>query len=194
MTGRAPLFTWIVSAGISIVIMLVLTKRALLVSLDPSQRESLFVMFLQLVIIVAGNATITTMLIIKGVRLEAGDYWIVGAASLALAVMGSLALVGKLRLTSNWAKCWYTISLKAWPQICQAVPLAFGGGGLHPIAVGALFLQGSTRFYPALQAWHKETPVGGRQTHTTVMVSTGADLASIIILIICQCIGWSGGL
>ncbi|HEX6258712.1 MAG TPA: hypothetical protein VFZ48_04485 [Candidatus Saccharimonadales bacterium] len=188
--GRSPLIAWMISAGIAVVIMFIMTLDAL----NNAPRQALFELhglLLQLGVILVGNAAVVTLQLLQGVQWQPLDTVIV-----CMAISGALVVIalGKSRshpIASPWPRCGLTLSLKCLPQLFQAWPLLFVNGGLHLFAVVALFAQGILRFWPAAKARRQAE---GAVAQEALFVATAVDLLTIVVVCACYGVGVAGWL
>ncbi|HET9411564.1 MAG TPA: hypothetical protein VFO38_01850, partial [Candidatus Saccharimonadales bacterium] len=210
LEGRSPLLSWMVLAETACVIMLILATQQLAklaathteaisdaagLSAARSKTASLIVQFS---LIIAGNTLAVVLIFAEDLKWLSADWLnvIVAAACMSpLVVFEVLRRINAswrwlkamgpfleaLRWSKPWAKCWYVLALKAFPQATQTVVVFSGAGRVDIWGVVFLCLLGAFRLYEAwgVRKVDKKSPVA-----RALLVSTVADFVTMSALFV----------
>lgn len=168
LNKQAPLFSWMVLAETAVIIMLILTlqrfgelvaHRAGVRIDETGARGKIASLILQFLVILVGNTFVVWLMWREGVVWKTGDWVNVITAAFALSPLPffavlrqcgvSWAWLEKLRWNAPWAKCWYVMALKVFPQVVQAVVIFNGGGRVDFLGVILLAILGFVRLLDA---------------------------------------------
>jgi len=177
--GRGPLMSWMISAEIAIFMITWLTWDVFRQS-EGRQRDQIGLLLFQFLLIIVGNTTIVIMQVVRGMTLKPWDIIIFRIDLAGLYVLALCMALGWLKPKSAWAKCWYSVALKAMPQVVQAIWVFSGKGTLDKLGAVLLVVQATGRFAPPVLAYIRE----GRRTATSqtkaLSVGTAFDLATTL--------------
>ena len=206
--GRPPLVSWMILAKTACAIMLILAVQQLAklaadrlkenadllrISAAKAKTVSLIVQF---TLIIIGNTIAVGLIFYEGVKWTPFDWLNVIVASVGMLPMLAFEvlrridaswrwlndmqpLLEKFRWSTPWAKCWYVLALKAFPQATQTVVVFLGLGRVDMWGVAFLFVLGSFRLYEA-QGLHKSD--NGSVVARALLVSTVADFVTMAAL------------
>ncbi|HYG83626.1 MAG TPA: hypothetical protein VD907_01995 [Verrucomicrobiae bacterium] len=212
LEGRPPLISWMCSAEAAILCFIWLTIEARRVS-TGWQRKEMTGLLVQYSAIVAGNTTVVCIqfyqLFVSGGRLKPWDVTVFQIDLIGMYILIVLMTQGKLHPKSPWARCWYTVVLKATPQLVQALWIFNKKGVIDLVGTIFLVLQTLWRWKAPLAAIvrqdvkpiTKAQPFPRRQLRTIVqklrtaptsvkalMTGSSLDLASTL-LVFCAAFG-----
>jgi hypothetical protein len=145
--GAPPLLAWMVSAYVSVWISVVLNWRILGRLLQTVDRYRPAMLLLQFTVTIAANTFVVVLIVASGVLFRPADWFVLGSATVGLAILGAFILSGRVAPGSDWALCWYSVSLKSAPQVIQAVTLFIGAAVLDPWSSVFLLGMGASRWW-----------------------------------------------
>ncbi|HMH69970.1 MAG TPA: hypothetical protein VK502_01085 [Candidatus Saccharimonadales bacterium] len=178
----APLAGWVISAGLAVCLLATIAWEGFRLARGNASAMAV----LQFLIIIAGNSLVLVLMIARGIDFKPPDMVIFAVGATGGGVIASFIVRKKFGWKSAWAKCWYSVSLKAAPQVVQAYWLLVGMGSLDAWSVVFLVLQGVGRFMLAQKEW-SESQEGSherRNNAQALRVGTGLDLVTIIFVAI----------
>jgi hypothetical protein len=184
--GASPLFGWVISAEVAICLLTAIAWSGFRLASNDATRHTLAMALLQFFAIIVGNTIVAVLIVVRGAELKPPDALIFTSSVICIIILGCFIAAKKLTYNSAWAKCWYSVSLKAAPQVVQAAWLVMGMGVLDAWSVVFLVLQGTGRFMLAQKAWH-QAPVDSPQQQNNakaLRVGTGLDLLTILMVAI----------
>lgn len=176
--GRKPDFTWMIFACIACYIMYRLVKDGRLKQLaqvnfgsDVARRE-LASLIVQLRLILTGNSIEIVVLVAQGIEWHPTDWFNVICVSAGMGLFLFFALLRRLgwlnkwlpfldalKWNGDWAKCWYTLNLKAIPQGVQIYSVWVGYTHPEMLFVSLLLFLGAYRVKNAVTSSGWQKPV-----------------------------------
>ena len=196
----APLITWMVMAGTAVVVLIWLTLQvyktwAAVEADNPEKwevRMSLALLVLQFVIIFIGNSVVVALMVAYGIKWKPAD-----ETNLRLGIAATVLFIGiqvvrklwpnlpiasQLGVSMPWAKCYYTVALKAAPQVLQALSITRGQGRVDLLGISMLLLQGIVRVIQAYLPYKREKSVPRAQRNAnaaSLWTSARVDLLTM---------------
>lgn len=174
--GRKPDFTWMVFAWVACLIMHQLVRSGRLGQLAqkdfglPVVRRELASLIVQLRLILAGNGIEIVVLAVQGIEWHPTDWFNVICVSAGMGLFLFFALLRRLgrlnkwlpflnalQWNGDWAKCWYTLNLKAIPQGVQIYSVWVGYTHPEFLFLSLLLFLGAYRVKNAVRSsgWQK---------------------------------------
>ena len=191
--GRKPDFTWMVFACTACFIMLRLVTGGRLKQLAQENfgsavaRRELASLIVQLRLILAGNGIEIAVLVVQGIEWHPTDTFNLVCVVAGMGLFLLLALLRRLgrpkkwlpflnalQWNGDWAKCWYTINLKALPQGVQIYSVWLGYTHPEMLFVSLLLFLGAYRVKNAVMAsgWRKPLSIATQIDALTIVGMT----------------------
>ncbi|HEX6258877.1 MAG TPA: hypothetical protein VFZ48_05355 [Candidatus Saccharimonadales bacterium] len=180
LNGRSPLIGWMISAEIAIIVATWLTLEAF-AELTGKEKEEMGASLLQYFTIIVGNTTIVIMQFVNGITLKPWDYIIFQIDLCGLWILTILMALFGFGPRSPWARCGYLISLKASPQVVQAIWVLKGKGALDILGAILLVTQAIGRFRGPIVVYLRSRRLANVKIKALTL-GTGTDLASTLLL------------